>query len=1286
MEDYVPTPTRTDFALTLDGVDVIGSEKADSWGVYVRAYGNTQIGNMTGCEVKDWAIGVYTREAGGAVQFTANENQIYDNLDWGFYSNTAIAQDATMNWWGTASGPFHLTTNDDGEGNDVSDYVIFDPWWANEGMTLVGSNAPIENVTQNLFYDNIQDAIDDADDYDQISVKAGVFDQTMNIAGKTGIRITGMGEAQTLFKPSTAIPWDYFGHTTGRRSAIRIVESSEIVIEGITLDCDLIKNNGWYGAFVGNASATIQNSTLKNMYTDQSHYYDIMIYARSLSPYSDTNRTTLNVLGCKLIDTGRVGIVTHDYVHSVIDGNQIYKTTNTFGYGMEIGSSSTAVITDNVIYGFDTPAVSDGSISGGIYIENAFTSAVVEAIEKLIVIDDNEVSDCQIGLTVGNQFNNYAGNVDMILQVTNNDFVNNIDYGILLTDEDKSNGSSVTAVLTGNTISTNLATPDAVGVMVYAVGDGDLNVSLVNNVVTGYDYGLLVYEYGDPAGSSFVLSATGNTFSNAECGVYTGNVNWIPVVRLNDNPYYSGNTFQDNTIHMDNSNGEAIDMEAVIAANTFVGGAYQFDQIIYSSTAGVIYADAPEELIKDSEEQTYAIKAVTTENLRGATVRIVISAVDFAQPHTFTMGVNFEFMDIVESHTLTEWIYDVTISTLGTGGVTANDYVFFTWKMSSQPNAQNLAGSIIGVPYDNITMYDEMNQPIAVLGSADAVVVIDSGEPTLVQETVNAGLYPSGMLLSIDPAGSGLLVRPTLQYDVTDDYNLDYTRYLIYPVGGTVPALIADFSMADAMGAVDGETSVVNWQLPAIVDTYADDTYTAYFLVVDDAGNFNIYTWNFEIDKSAPAIPAWTSCLTTPDSNNSVDLVWTGSADKYDIWVLNYSDLLDAGDYPVYNPAAFGTPELPAAPNAYSGDVQNGWTRVADDVAALSYIHTPASRGYYYYYLFAQDLAGNFSAASQLKESISYWPGDVSTATDGEVTSADIALLANVWGLLSTNPLFENEFDVGPSVGRARRGRPTPDGRINIEDLMMFSMNYENTNYGTYPRSSSDSRPLAVKVQMQTDISGNELTVNFMLTENNGEIKGLNIPMEYGSGLELLSMVQGPVWGDESMVLYTNEGGVFELSGARLDAGFLEGDGLVASLVFKINGQETDLTLKHMIARAADNSDIDIIDNPENTPSDVDDPAVLPTVSFLGSAYPNPFNPSTTISFGLNESGSVNVKVYNARGQLVDTLVNGVLQAGLHTVVWNGLDYSGRPMGSGIYFIRMQTRSTDQTIKTTLIK
>jgi hypothetical protein len=474
--------------------------------------------------------------------------------------------DASPNWWGD------LDPSDDINGN-----VQYDPWYDSAAMDHLMSNAPVQNVTRNLFYQTIQEAVDGVNDDEHITIAAGIFDQTMNITGKSGLTITGAGEGITTFKPSTVVPWNYFGHTTGRRAAIRIVESQDITIEGITLDCDLIKNNGWTGVFYGNSSGCVlQASTLTSMYTDQAHYYDIMVYARAMEPFSNDAKATLDILDCDLIDTGRVGIVTHDYVHTVIDGNNIYKTTNTFGYGMEIGSSSTAVITDNEIYGFDTPALSDGSTSGGIYIENCYTTAFTTPVSKPIVISANQVYDCQMGIMVGNQWNNYAGDVDIELQITNNILTNNTSYGILLCDEDHANGSSVTAVLTGNNISSTLDTPDAIGIMVYGTGDADLDVTLTNNVVTGYDFGLLVYDYGaDPLTSEFVLNATGNTFSYAEYGVYTGMVNWIPV-RL-DNPNYTGNTFRENTIHMDNSSGEAIDMEAVVANNTFEGGAYQFD-------------------------------------------------------------------------------------------------------------------------------------------------------------------------------------------------------------------------------------------------------------------------------------------------------------------------------------------------------------------------------------------------------------------------------------------------------------------------------------------------------------------------------------------------------------------------------------------------------------------------------------------------------------------------------------------------------------------------------------
>jgi len=804
---------------------------------------------------------------------------------------------------------------------------------------------------------------------------------------------------------------------------------------------------------------------------------------------------------------------------------------------------------------------------------------------------------------------------------------------------------------------------------------GVLDYSSTGSVIDGnniYDCYLGLYTYAQSQST-----ITDNTFNGNEYGVYMGGAL--------DNITVANNNFGSNVIQLDVSgqdSGQVFDLDAIVLANTWAG-AYIVGETIFSNTASMIYAEAPEALIKDEEEQTYSIKAVATENMRGATVRIVIPKVDFAEPNTFTMGANFEFMDIVESHTTTEWVYDVTVSMLGVGGITANDYTFFTWKMTSLVDASNLAGSIIGVPYDYVIMYDEMNQPMAVLGTTDATVIIDSGEPEL--EHDNATTYPSGMLLTVDAGGSGLLVRPVFELTMTDDYDLSYAQYMIIAEDATAPDAINQFSLA--MPAIDGTaTTGYTWQLPESVDGLDDGLWTVYFIVVDDAGNFSIYDWDFEIDKTVPATPLWTSCLTTVNGVNSVDLVWTGDAAKYDIWVLNYDDLTDAGAYPLYNPAVFGTPAIPAAPNAYNPDVQNGWTRLENDLVATSYTHNPGVRGYYYYYIFAEDLAGNYSPVSELRESISYWPGDVNGTPDGLVTADDITLLGSVWGLTNASGSFVDTYDVGPSIGRLRRGRPTPDGRINIEDLMMFSMNYMNTNYTAYPRSTNDSKPDPVRIDIEQEILGNELIVRLILSENNGLVKGLNIPLEIGSGLELQSVTAGTIWNEESILLHTNEQGKVELSGSNL-VDCIADNGLVATLSFKISGQNTELALKHMIARAFDNSDIEIIDNPQDAPSGDEDPEIIiPAASFLGANYPNPFNPTTTIGFGLNESGNVKISVFNSRGQLVRTLVNGTMQAGMHNVVWNGMDDSNRPLGSGIYFIKMQTRNLEQTTRAIMVK
>ena len=78
--------------------------------------------------------------------------------------------------------------------------------------------------------------------------------------------------------------------------------------------------------------------------------------------------------------------------------------------------------------------------------------------------------------------------------------------------------------------------------------------------------------------------------------------------------------------------------------------------------------------------------------------------------------------------------------------------------------------------------------------------------------------------------------------------------------------------------------------------------------------------------------------------------------------------------------------------------------------------------------------------------------------------------------------------------------------------------------------------------------------------------------------------------------------------------------------------------------------------------------ATIPEELSLDGNYPNPFNPVTTIRFGLPEPRNVRVTVVNILGQEITELVNGWKDIGRHEVVWQGLDRTGKPVASGMYF------------------
>lgn len=73
----------------------------------------------------------------------------------------------------------------------------------------------------------------------------------------------------------------------------------------------------------------------------------------------------------------------------------------------------------------------------------------------------------------------------------------------------------------------------------------------------------------------------------------------------------------------------------------------------------------------------------------------------------------------------------------------------------------------------------------------------------------------------------------------------------------------------------------------------------------------------------------------------------------------------------------------------------------------------------------------------------------------------------------------------------------------------------------------------------------------------------------------------------------------------------------------------------------------------------------------LNPAHPNPFNPSTTITFSLPAQGKTDLAIYSINGQRVCTLISGQTTAGVHSVVWDGKDDAGKPVSSGVYLSRL---------------
>ena len=129
--------------------------------------------------------------------------------------------------------------------------------------------------------------------------------------------------------------------------------------------------------------------------------------------------------------------------------------------------------------------------------------------------------------------------------------------------------------------------------------------------------------------------------------------------------------------------------------------------------------------------------------------------------------------------------------------------------------------------------------------------------------------------------------------------------------------------------------------------------------------------------------------------------------------------------------------------------------------------------------------------------------------------------------------------------------------------------------------------------------------------------------------------------------------------------------------------------------------EFDLDGNPRPTPSGsmpdigayenlLDEPVgitdnTMPTNKYLLSNYPNPFNPTTTIEFSLQNDSKVELSIFNTKGQKVKTSVLNDFLKGNHSIIWNGDDEFEKPLSSGIYYYKLNVNGKTEAVKKCLL-
>ena len=216
-------------------------------------------------------------------------------------------------------------------------------------------------------------------------------------------------------------------------------------------------------------------------------------------------------------------------------------------------------------------------------------------------------------------------------------------------------------------------------------------------------------------------------------------------------------------------------------------------------------------------------------------------------------------------------------------------------------------------------------------------------------------------------------------------------------------------------------------------------------------------------------------------------------------------------------------------------------------------------------------------------------------------------------------------------------------------------------------------------------IAGQNYTIQVVI-HNAADVKGYSVDLEYNKeALTLAGIEKGDFINAESYSISSIGDGTVGLTNAVYGPAAFAGDGVLAEVLFTAN--KNGLFSADMLgitgAKLVDSNFIGmdiIIDSPSGI--NVETPVAFE----LGQNFPNPFNPTTAISFSIPKSGHVELSIYDILGRNVKTLVSGAYDVGNYSVVWDATDMNGNLVSNGVYFYTIKADDFRLTKKMLFMK